>query len=395
MVTTSKTKTTRTHGHKRRQLRTYTIQSGDTFASIAIKDRDDRRHARAPQPGRRPDHAPRRREDPCPVTSAPAWCTGSDRHRNPQRRGRPDADGPELPVRPPAPGERAASPSAGGKGINVARALKRLETPVVATGLAGGRTGERIVEDLALEGILSDFVRISDESRTSIAVVDPTAGALTEVYEWGPAVRPEELQMLVRQAPLPLARRQLRRLLRLAAARRRERLLRRGDPRPQPARHPVRPRLRGRAAAPRRRGRAVPRLAEPAGGREPRRPGVHGRGGLRDGARHDRRPRRAQRPHHAGDRVLRALPRGAAGAAVPRLDPARRADRARRRRGRSPRRLPLRAVQRPLGGPMPYGRRSGARPHRSSSSAPDASTRKKRSALAAGVEILELAPVEA
>jgi len=86
--------------------------------------------------------------------------------------------------------------SAGGKGINVARALKRLETPVVATGLAGGRAGDRIVEELGLEGILSDFVRISDESRTSIAVVDPPAGSLTEVYEWGPAVRPDELQML-------------------------------------------------------------------------------------------------------------------------------------------------------------------------------------------------------
>ncbi|HZD87072.1 MAG TPA: 1-phosphofructokinase family hexose kinase [Gaiellaceae bacterium] len=86
--------------------------------------------------------------------------------------------------------------SAGGKGINVARALKRLETPVVATGLAGGRTGDRIVEELAVEGILSDLVRISDESRTSFAVVDPTAGALTEIYEWGPAVRPEELEML-------------------------------------------------------------------------------------------------------------------------------------------------------------------------------------------------------
>ncbi|HET7571512.1 MAG TPA: 1-phosphofructokinase family hexose kinase [Gaiellaceae bacterium] len=87
--------------------------------------------------------------------------------------------------------------SAGGKGVNVARALKRLETPVVATGLAGGRTGDRIVEDLALEGILNDFVRISDESRTSIAVVDPTAGSLTEIYEWGPAVRPEELDTLL------------------------------------------------------------------------------------------------------------------------------------------------------------------------------------------------------
>ena len=35
---TTATKTTGTHGHKRRQLRTYTIQSGDTFASIAIKE---------------------------------------------------------------------------------------------------------------------------------------------------------------------------------------------------------------------------------------------------------------------------------------------------------------------------------------------------------------------
>lgn len=35
---TSKTKTTRTHGPKRRRLRTYTVQSGDTFASIAIKE---------------------------------------------------------------------------------------------------------------------------------------------------------------------------------------------------------------------------------------------------------------------------------------------------------------------------------------------------------------------
>jgi 1-phosphofructokinase family hexose kinase len=87
--------------------------------------------------------------------------------------------------------------SAGGKGINVARALKRLETPVIATGLAGGRTGDRIVEELAVEGILNDFVRISDESRTSIAAVDPTAGGLTEIYEWGPAVRPEELETLL------------------------------------------------------------------------------------------------------------------------------------------------------------------------------------------------------
>jgi 1-phosphofructokinase/tagatose 6-phosphate kinase len=86
---------------------------------------------------------------------------------------------------------------AGGKGINVARALKRLDVPVVATGLAGGRTGTRIVEELTAEAILNDFVRIVDESRTSTAVVDPTAGTYTEINEWGPHVTPEELVMLL------------------------------------------------------------------------------------------------------------------------------------------------------------------------------------------------------
>jgi 1-phosphofructokinase/tagatose 6-phosphate kinase len=86
---------------------------------------------------------------------------------------------------------------AGGKGINVARALKRLEVPVVATGLAGGRTGTRIVEELTGEAILNDFVRIRDESRTSTLVVDPTSGKQTEINEWGPKVSEAELEMLM------------------------------------------------------------------------------------------------------------------------------------------------------------------------------------------------------
>jgi 1-phosphofructokinase family hexose kinase len=86
---------------------------------------------------------------------------------------------------------------AGGKGINIARALKRLDVPVVATGLAGGRTGTRIVEELTSEAILNDFVRIGDESRTSTAVLDPTAGSYSEINEWGPFVEPEEIEFLL------------------------------------------------------------------------------------------------------------------------------------------------------------------------------------------------------
>jgi len=86
---------------------------------------------------------------------------------------------------------------AGGKGINVARALKRLDRPVVATGLAGGRTGTRIVEELTAEAILNDFVRIRDESRTSTLVVDPAASTHTEINEWGPKVSESELGTLM------------------------------------------------------------------------------------------------------------------------------------------------------------------------------------------------------
>jgi 1-phosphofructokinase family hexose kinase len=86
-----------------------------------------------------------------------------------------------------------ASTMAGGKGINVARALKLLGRPVIATGLAGGPTGARLMERLAEESILTDFTWIGGESRTNIAVVDPTSGEQTEINERGPEISSEEL----------------------------------------------------------------------------------------------------------------------------------------------------------------------------------------------------------
>ena len=94
---------------------------------------------------------------------------------------------------------------AGGKGVNVARALKTLGQPVIATGLAGGPTGTRIIEQLTEEAILSDFVRIRDESRTSTAVIDPTTGEQTEINERGPEASESELA-LFREKLLYLAK---------------------------------------------------------------------------------------------------------------------------------------------------------------------------------------------
>jgi 1-phosphofructokinase family hexose kinase len=87
--------------------------------------------------------------------------------------------------------------AAGGKGVNVARALKRLERPVIATGLVGGSTGNRILELLSAESILNDFTRIERESRTNLAVVDPTSGEQTEINERGPEVSERELEGFV------------------------------------------------------------------------------------------------------------------------------------------------------------------------------------------------------
>jgi 1-phosphofructokinase/tagatose 6-phosphate kinase len=82
----------------------------------------------------------------------------------------------------------------GGKGVNIARMLKTLDQPVIATGLAGGPTGEQIIQQLTAESILNDFVRIREESRTNTALLDPTTGEETEINEQGPSVDPDELE---------------------------------------------------------------------------------------------------------------------------------------------------------------------------------------------------------
>jgi 1-phosphofructokinase family hexose kinase len=85
----------------------------------------------------------------------------------------------------------------GGKGVNVARVLKALGQPVIATGFTGGATGTRIVDQLTQLSVLSDFVRIREESRTNTAVIDPTTGEQTEINERGPKVTAQEVELFV------------------------------------------------------------------------------------------------------------------------------------------------------------------------------------------------------
>ena len=82
---------------------------------------------------------------------------------------------------------------AGGKGVNVARAITMLGRPVIATGLIGGPTGRQVIEHLERESVLHDFTRIDGETRINLAVIDPTSGEQTEINERGPSVSPHEV----------------------------------------------------------------------------------------------------------------------------------------------------------------------------------------------------------
>jgi 1-phosphofructokinase/tagatose 6-phosphate kinase len=86
---------------------------------------------------------------------------------------------------------------AGGKGVNVARALTLLGSPVIAAGLTGGATGNRLLEQLSRESVMTAFTRIAGESRTNLAVIDPTSGEQTEINERGPEVSAEEVDLFL------------------------------------------------------------------------------------------------------------------------------------------------------------------------------------------------------
>ena len=84
--------------------------------------------------------------------------------------------------------------TAGGKGINVARALKSLGEPVIAAGMAAGPTGVRIRELLDAEQVLYDFTEVAGDSRTNLSIVDPASGEQTEINERGPHVGADDLR---------------------------------------------------------------------------------------------------------------------------------------------------------------------------------------------------------
>lgn len=85
---------------------------------------------------------------------------------------------------------RECTPTAGGKGLNVARVASILGENVFATGFIGGHSGRYVEEMLKSDRIENDFVRVDGETRTCINVIDRN-GRSTELLEPGVTVNEE------------------------------------------------------------------------------------------------------------------------------------------------------------------------------------------------------------
>jgi 1-phosphofructokinase len=85
---------------------------------------------------------------------------------------------------------------AGGKGINVAKAVKQLGAEVRALGFVAGSNGHFILEALAASGIPADFSNVPGETRVNLKIHDPVYGTETELNEPGFQVLPEHLHLI-------------------------------------------------------------------------------------------------------------------------------------------------------------------------------------------------------
>lgn len=82
---------------------------------------------------------------------------------------------------------------AGGKGINVSRILQRLDVDNTATGFIGGFTGRFVEDGLTAEGIKTNFVQVSEDTRINVKI---KAGEETEINGAGPKISDEKFEEL-------------------------------------------------------------------------------------------------------------------------------------------------------------------------------------------------------
>jgi 1-phosphofructokinase family hexose kinase len=76
----------------------------------------------------------------------------------------------------------------GGKGFNVSRLLKGMQSSSTAVGFLGGRAGELLQDGLRSLGIGTDFVWVAEETRTNVSIVTQSHDHYIKVNEKGPLV---------------------------------------------------------------------------------------------------------------------------------------------------------------------------------------------------------------
>lgn len=85
---------------------------------------------------------------------------------------------------------------AGGKGVNVSKALKSFGCESIAMGFVGGGSGETLLAALTQMGIQCDFVSVPGQTRTNLKVFDPLHHTYTDINEPGAPVPPAALDEL-------------------------------------------------------------------------------------------------------------------------------------------------------------------------------------------------------
>jgi len=95
---------------------------------------------------------------------------------------------------------------AGGKSIDVSKVLKNLGVDNIALGFVGGFAGRELEGRLLNEGVDSDFVSVSGETRTNIIIHETETGKQLAFSARGPEIRPSELMQFIEhleQMPCP------------------------------------------------------------------------------------------------------------------------------------------------------------------------------------------------
>ena len=85
--------------------------------------------------------------------------------------------------------------TAGGKGLNVSRVLRMLDSNVSAMGFLGGGNGRWIAKEIETLGIKNLFVEIKNDTRICIAILGENTQ--TEILEPGPEILEEELKQIL------------------------------------------------------------------------------------------------------------------------------------------------------------------------------------------------------